>query len=359
MRYVVIMAGGSGTRLWPLSRKGEPKQLLNLVDGKSLLRLAYERVAGVVPDANILVCAGAAYTDVVAEQLPELPSENLLGEPVGRDSLNAVAWPAAVLQRRDAEAVVAVLTADQIITPVEEFRSSLEQAYRIAEADESALVTFGVVPDSPHTGYGYLKRGAAVAGFEGASQVDEFKEKPSLEVAQAYLDSGQYWWNSGMFVWRTATVLAQLEQLLPETHARCLELAEHPERLAEIYPQLAKTSVDYGVMEPVSQGKGSAHVVAVPLAIDWVDLGGFATLADQIARDEHGNAREGVTVMMDANNNLVINRGRPGTVVAVAGVSGMVVCVTEQATLVVPIEQSQKVKELVGLVAEQVSPELA
>ncbi|MEL4358688.1 MULTISPECIES: mannose-1-phosphate guanylyltransferase [unclassified Luteococcus] len=359
MRHVVIMAGGSGTRLWPLSRKGEPKQLLELIDGKSLLRLAYERVAGTVPDANILVCCGAAYTDVVARQLPELPEDNLLGEPVGRDSLNAVAWPAAVLQARDAEAVVAVLTADQIITPVAEFTRALDQAFQIAEADASALVTFGVVPDSPHTGYGYLKRGEPVAGFPQASQIVEFKEKPTLEVAEQYLASGDYWWNSGMFVWRAATVLEQLRILEPATHGGVLELAEHPDRLDQIYPELKKTSVDYAVMEPVSQGRGSGHVVAVPLEIEWYDLGGYAALAEQLAHDEHGNAREGVTVALDSSNNLLINRGRPGTVVAVAGLSGMVVCVTEQATLVVPLADSQRVKEVVALVADQVGPELA
>lgn len=359
MRHVVIMAGGSGTRLWPLSRKGEPKQLLDLVDGRSLLRLAYERVAGMVDDANILVCCGAAYTDVVARQLPELPPQNLLGEPVGRDSLNAVAWPAAVLARRDPEAVVAVLTADQIITPVEAFTAALEQAFRVAEADADALVTFGVVPDSPHTGYGYLKRGEPLAGFGDACEVAEFKEKPSQEVATRYVESGNYWWNSGMFVWQAATVLEQLRLLLPRTHRQVLELAEQPERLGEIYPQLEKTSVDYAIMEPVSQGRGSAHVVAVPLQIHWLDLGGYAALAEQFQADADGNAREGVSVTLDASNNLIINRGAPGSVVAVAGITGMVVCVTPQATLVVPLDQAQRVKELVGLVAEQVGPELA
>lgn len=359
MRHVVIMAGGSGTRLWPLSRKGEPKQLLELVDGKSLLRLAYERVAGVVDDANILVCCGAAYTDVVARQLPEIPAENLLGEPVGRDSLNAVAWPAAVLAQRDPQAVVAVLTADQIITPVDHFTQSLDEAFRIAEADATALVTFGVVPDSPHTGYGYLKRGEALAGFPRCSEVTEFKEKPSLDVAKEYVASGNYWWNSGMFVWQAATVLEQLRLLKPQTHAAVVELAAHPETLDEVYPQLEKISVDYAIMEPVSQGRGSAHVVAVPLEIEWYDLGGFAALAEQLATDENGNAREGVTVQLDSNNNLLINRGNPGTVVAVAGLSGMVVCVTPQATLVVPLDQAQRVKELVALVSQEVGPELA
>ena len=162
MRYVVIMAGGSGTRLWPLSRQGTPKQLLELFDGRSLLRLAYERVAGMIPDARILVCTSRAYVDVVARQLPELPEENLLGEPVGRDSLSAVAWSAAVLERRDPEAVVAMLSADHIITPVEGFRTTLERAFDVAETRPRALVTMGVVPTEPHTGFGYLHRDGCV-----------------------------------------------------------------------------------------------------------------------------------------------------------------------------------------------------
>ena len=159
MRYVVIMAGGSGTRLWPLSRQGTPKQLLELFDGRSLLRLAYERVAGLLPDDRILVCTSRTYVDVVARQLPELPRENLLGEPVGRDSLSAVAWSAAILEQRDPEAVVAMLSADHIITPVEGFRATLERAFSVAEARPRALVTMGVVPTEAHTGFGYVHRG--------------------------------------------------------------------------------------------------------------------------------------------------------------------------------------------------------
>lgn len=358
MRYVVIMAGGSGKRLWPLSRQGQPKQLLALVGGRSLLRLAYERVSGTVADENILICTGAQYADVVAAQLPELPAANILGEPEGRDSLNAVAWPAAVLALRDPDAVVAVLTADQVIEPIEAFRASLEDAFAVAEADASALVTFGVVPTSPHTGYGYLHRGEALEGGRG-NRVLEFREKPDRDVAEAYLASGDYWWNAGMFVWRASTLLEQIAILLPDTHASVLELAAHPERLGEIYPALMKTSVDYGVMEPVSKGRGTAHVVAVPLDITWHDVGGFASLAELLPADEVGNAREGTTVVLDSRDNLVLNHGREGTVVAVVGVQGLVVVTTPTATLVVPLDQAERVKELVGLVADEVGPELA
>jgi mannose-1-phosphate guanylyltransferase len=167
MRYVLIVAGGSGKRLWPLSRQDMPKQLLKVVGGKSLLRLAYERVAGLVPDENVLVCTGADYASTVAADLPELPAANILGEPEGRDSLNAVAWPAAILAARDPEAVVAVVTADQIMNPVDAFQSALDEAFTVAEESPDVLVTFGVVPTSAHTGYGYLQRGAALPGRPG------------------------------------------------------------------------------------------------------------------------------------------------------------------------------------------------
>ena len=360
MRYVVIMAGGSGTRLWPLSRKGEPKQLLEIIGGKSLLRLAYERVAGLVEDDKILVCTGASYIDKVAQQIPELRQENLLGEPVGRDSLNAVTWPAAVLAARDPEAVIATVTADQIIEPLSAFHASMEEAFRVAEADPGALVTFGVVPTEPHPGYGYLKRAGSLAddGFANSSYICEFKEKPNRETAQAYLDSGQYWWNSGMFVWRAQTLLEQLKILKPNTYADVTRLVHSPELLEQIYPNLEKISVDYAVMEPVSAGQGSAHVVGVALPIIWHDVGSLVTLAEQLTKDAQANSVMGQVVNLDAQGNLLINT-RPDTVLAVSGIKDTAVVMTESATLVIPLSDSQRVKDVVNVVATQINPELA
>lgn len=352
MRYVVIMAGGSGKRLWPLSRQGTPKQLLALVDGKSLLRIAFERALGVVPAEQILVCTGAAYSPAVAADLPELPAANLLGEPVGRDSLNAVAWPAAVLAKRDPDAVIAQVTADHIMHPVVAFQDALREAFAVAESDRQALVTLGVVPTGPHTGYGYLHRGEALAGFGEACRVLEFKEKPNAETAKAYVDSGAYWWNSGMFVWRADTLLDQLRLLLPETHAQVLRLAAEPQLLEEIYPRLFKTSIDYGVMEPVSRGQASGHVVAVPLPIQWHDVGGFASLAEQLAADADGNAIDGLALQIDSRNNLLINRGE-NSLVAVVGVSDMVVVRTPQITMVCPMDATERIRELVDKVAAE------
>lgn len=342
----MIMAGGSGTRLWPLSRQGEPKQLLDLFDGKSLLRLAYERVSTMIPDERIVVCTGAAYADRVQEILPELPSENLLGEPEGRDSLNAVAWSSAVLAHHDPDAVVAVLSADHIIEPVDAFQASLTEAFEVAEADSDALVTFGVVPTEPHTGYGYLHRGDDVDGFTHTSQVVEFKEKPSRELAEQYVASGRYWWNSGMFVWRATTLLEQLRQLMPDTHRQVTKLAEHPELLAEIYPTLTKISVDYAIMEPVSAGRASAHVVAVALPITWHDVGSFPTLAALMPHDEAGNAIRGSVVVRDAAANLLVNDTQG--VLAVMGVDDVAVVVTDDAILVTALGATANMKELVA-----------
>lgn len=344
MRYAVIMAGGSGTRLWPLSHQGAPKQLLPLFDGRSLLQIAWERASALVPPANLYVCTGAAYSSEVARQLPDLPAGNLLGEPVGRDSLNAAAWPAAVLDRLDPSAVMAVLTADQLIEPEDVFIDRLQQGFDLAQADPAALVTFGVVPASPQTGYGYLERGEPVDGFPGAARVVAFTEKPDAETAARYVASGRYWWNSGMFVWRAATFLDQLRLLQPATHSAVLELAAEPSRLGAIYPGLTKISIDYAIMEPVSAGRGSAHVVAVPLPVQWADVGCYASLYEALPHDALGNATAGTVAALDSGGNLVFNHSA-GTV-ALIGVSGLAVVHTADAVLVVSLDDSQKVKDL-------------
>ena len=359
MRYVVIMAGGSGTRLWPLSRQGTPKQLLRLLDGKSLLRIAFERVLSLVPAERVFVCTGAAYAEAVAADLAEVPAGNILGEPEGRDSLNAVAWPTAVIARLDPEAVIAQVTADHVIEPVEVFAEVLERAFAVAEADGEALVTLGVVPTSAHTGFGYLHRGPELPDTPGVHRVVDFREKPDLATATGYLASGEYWWNSGMFVWQAAAFLRQLALLQPATHEAVLALAEHPERLAEIFPALHKTSVDYAIMEPVSRGAGSAHVLAVALPITWRDVGGYASLAELLTTDEHGNALLGTSVRLDSSGNIIINTRGDEAITGVLGCRDLVIVTTPRVTLVAPIAEAERVKELVALVRAEAGPAFA
>jgi mannose-1-phosphate guanylyltransferase len=248
---------------------------------------------------------------------------------------------------------MAVVTADQIMHPVSAFHQALADAFALAEDHAELLVTFGVVPTSPHTGYGYLRRGAAMPGNPDACAVAEFKEKPDRATAADYLSSGEYWWNSGMFVWRARTLLDQLATLQPATYAAVTELAAAPDRLAEIYPTLHKISVDYAVMEPVSQGQGTASVVAVRLPITWHDVGGFASLSEQLPRDEAGNARHGPSVLVDARDNLVINNAEDGRLVAVVGLSDTVIVQTPQITLVCPVSEAERIKELVAEVTSR------
>ncbi len=357
MRYVAVMAGGAGTRLWPLSRQGTPKQLLPLVAGKSLLRVSFERALAAVPPERILVVTGAAYLDRVREQLPEIPEENLLGEPVGRDSLGAAAWPAAVVARRDPDAVIAQLTADHLIEPLDVFVSSLNRAFDVAEKSPAMLVTMGVVPTSPHTGYGYLHKSAPLERFPDVHRVAEFREKPDLPTAERYLVSGEYWWNSGMFVWNARTFLRQVELLVPEMAAGVEEIARDPEALPKVFPTLPKVSVDYAIMEPVSRGDSSASIVAVPLPVRWRDIGGFASLAEVLESDASGNAVEGVVVTLDSHDNLILNTAGDEHVVAASGLSGMVIVHTPTATLVTTRAGAENVKLLVGSVGTTAGPQ--
>lgn len=353
MRHVVIVAGGSGTRLWPLSRQGMPKQLLHLVGEKSLLRIAYERIAPVVGPEHVWVCTGQAYRDVVEAELPEIDPSHVLGEPVGRDSLNAMAWPTAVLARQDPEASVAVVTADQIMRPDATFRDRLGLAFDVVESEPQALVTFGVVPSTPHTGYGYLHRGDPVPGFPEVTTVQEFREKPDRATAVQYLASGEYWWNSGMFVWRAGTFMERLRELAPESHAVVTAIAEDPSRVAELFGTAPKISVDYAIMEPVSRAQGPSRVLAVALPIQWYDIGGFPSLADQLPHDEAGNAGEGPVVHLDSRDTLVINRTGDGHLVATVGLADMVVVRTPDVTLVCPKADTERIKALVAAVRDQ------
>jgi len=348
MEYVVIMAGGSGTRLWPLSRRGMPKQLLTLIEGESLLQLAFRRALTLVGADRIFVCAGRAHMDVIAEQLPQVPAQNLLAEPVGRDSLAAVSWSMAVIARRDPDAVAAVLSADHIIEPEEAFTQTLRRALSAASADPHALVTCGILPTSAHTGYGYLHVGEPVDETGRVFRVIRFAEKPTREVAQRYVDEGDWWWNSGMFCWRASAFLSQLKHFQP-VMADCVDrLAAHPELIEEIYPELTKISVDYAIMEPVSQGLSDAHVLTVGLEADWTDIGGFLALARHLGVGP-GNHAEGLVVDLDCDGSLFMNRQTDGRLLAVCGVKDLIVVEDRDVTLVCAMDEAERIKELVEL----------
>ena len=369
MQYGVIMAGGAGTRLWPLSRNTRPKQLLPVVRGKSLLRLSYERLRGLLPPERIYVCTGAAHADLILADLPEMPRDNLLGEPMGRDTANAVGFSAAVLHKRDPDAVMAITTADHVIEPIDTFQAALRTAFDVTTEQPNALVTFGIVPTHGHTGLGYIHRGEALRSKGGTSgtnagnpvgayRVQAFKEKPDKATADRYVESGRYYWNSGMFVWRCDAVLNELAAHLPDSHRGLVKIADAwdtPQRqqvLEQVYPELRKISIDYAVMEPASQ-KGGGRVVVVEMPIQWLDVGSWTSLAETLETDEHNNAtRCGACAFVDSDDNIIFSDD-PDHLVSTIGLSDMIVVHTKDTTLVCPKSESQRVKDLVAKVKEK------
>ena len=346
MRHAVIMAGGAGTRLWPLSRTRRPKQLLRLFGGKSLLQLARERLVGLFEPENVWVITSAHYLDQVAEALPDVPRANLIGEPMGRDTANAIGLAANLLARRDGDATMAVFTADHIIEPMEPFGRAIRAGLEAAERHPDALITFGVTPRSAHTGYGYVRHGEALG--PDLYGVAEFKEKPTLEVAERYLASGEYLWNSGMFVWRVAAILAELARQLPENARRLEVLAGQWEAVATTpagaaqFEQLRKISIDFGVMERAER------VLLVRMDCEWKDLGSWISIAGTGTPDEQGNvtlAPRGLVV--DGANNVVVSESEH--LVVALGVSDLVIVHSNDATLVCRADQVERIKDLAAV----------
>ena len=344
MRHCLVLAGGSGTRLWPFSTSSVPKQLVPLLQGRSLLEIAVERATQVVPAERVWLGAGEALRGAV-EAVPGLSPERLVLEPSGRDTLPAVALGCAVIAAQDPDAVVAVLTADHLIEPLPAFAAALEEAFALAEAREDVLVTFGIVPDSPATGFGYLELGEPLAG--AARVVDSFREKPDRATAERFVAEGSLW-NSGMFVWRAATLLAAVREFAPQT-GLLVDRVAAGDRAA--WDDVVKTSVDYGVMEPASTSERFT-VAALPLAARWLDVGSWPAYGDALGRDEDGNAL-GARALAVGSRDCVVASSDPDHLVALVGCEGLVVVHTPAATLVVPADQAQRVKELHALVQDR------
>jgi mannose-1-phosphate guanylyltransferase len=357
VRHALILAGGSGTRLWPWSTAALPKQLVPLLAGRSLLEIAVERATSVVPADRVWLAAGEQLRSAV-EGVAGLQPDRLVVEPSGRDTLPAVALACAVIAEHDPDAVVAVLTADHLIEPVASFAATLSGALTLAEARDDALVTFGVVPDAPATGFGYLELGAALA--DGSARVvDRFLEKPTSSVAAEMLAAGpqRYLWNSGMFVWQAATLLRAVDAFVPESAGllRALGAAYGTPAwsgLAASWSEVQKLSVDYGVMEPASTSPAFT-VAALPLSARWLDVGSWPAYGDALGRDGDGNAVGAASAVLHASRDNVVASSDPSHLVALVGCEGLVVVHTPTATLVMPAAQAQRVKELHALVADR------
>ncbi|MGQ9584173.1 MAG: mannose-1-phosphate guanylyltransferase [Anaerolineae bacterium] len=343
--YAAILAGGVGTRLWPRSRGSMPKQMLDLVTDRTMLQETVQRIVPVIPPENIYVVTGRPYAAIAQEQLPELPAENIIAEPEGRSTAPCVGLAALHIRRRDPEAVMASLHADHVIRDGEGFRRALLAAGQVAEG--GALVTLGIQPTSPNTGFGYIHRGEQVSSVGGLPvfRVKRFVEKPSLPKAEAYVASGEYYWNSGIFVWKVSTVLAEMEALLPDLYRQLVKVDEAAgtprarQVLEEVWKSVRPVSIDVGVMERATR------VCVLPLDVGWSDVGDWATLADLLPQDREGNAVvRAEHVGLDTHNTLVYGSGR---LVATLGLESMVVVDTGDVVLVCPRERSQDVRHLV------------
>jgi len=349
MRHAMIMAGGSGTRLWPMSRGTTPKQLIGLFNGKSLLEIAYDRLDGVVEPNNRWICANQQYADIVCEQL-NLSTTQMLGEPEGRDTLNAVGFTASVLHSLDPDAIFAVLTADHIIRPQEEFAKCLDVGFSLVEEDASLFVTFGITPTYPATGYGYVELGNEIS--TNAFSCERFVEKPDEQTAEQYIASGNFKWNSGMFIFHAGTFLDALVRLQPENGAGLLNIGQawgtdtQEQMVNEIYPTLPKESVDYGMMEPCSNDD-SISIVTVPMNVQWLDVGSWPSYGETLNEDEHGNKSDGNAVHLDSTNVLSVSSDSSHTI-ATIGCQDLVIVHTDDVTLVCPASEAQRVKELHG-----------
>jgi mannose-1-phosphate guanylyltransferase len=347
------MAGGKGERFWPLSTSKHPKQLLALVGDKPLIAQAVDRLDGLISPENILVITNADLTEATHAAVPMLPPENIVGEPIGRDTAAAVACGGALIAARDPQAVFAVLTADQVMGGPDVFKATLRGGMDLAEQNE-ILVTIGIRPTSPQTGFGYIESGEDFRSLESVQfkKTVRFVEKPDAETAQQYLNAGTFFWNSGMFIWSVPTLGKAFAAHCPEMKQLMDELTEYAARgeirrgLEKVYPTLGKISIDYALMEKAD------NIVMACGTFVWDDVGSWPALERHFPPDEDGNTLIGTCEQIDSRNNIIYSKDR---LTAVIGAENLVVVQAEGVTLICPKERAQDIKKMVAALKEKSS----
>ena len=343
----VIMAGGVGTRFWPLSTADMPKQFLHLFGDRSLLQMSYDRVSDLVPKDRVMVLTNRAFVPMVKDQLPEIPPENIIGEPMRRDTAAAVGLAAVLCRKRFGNPVIVTLTADHIIEPVSLFQKTMLSAVRKAARDRT-LYTFGIEPTYPATGFGYLERGDSLGDDQGIEHfvLRRFKEKPDLDTARQYVESGNFYWNSGMFVWAVDAIMEELEAHLPD-HAKALTRAAECDKTPEwndaieaAFQAIPRESIDFAVMEKAQK------VCCVASKFAWNDVGGWLALRSCLPDDQDGNCCRGRALTLDARDNVVFCEDPEETVMLV-GVKDLIVVRAREGILIAHKDRAEDVKKLV------------
>ncbi|WP_213974358.1 mannose-1-phosphate guanylyltransferase [Tepidanaerobacter acetatoxydans] len=356
--YGVIMAGGGGTRFWPLSRANTPKQFLNITGEDTMINDTIKRIKSIVPTDKIIIVTNKIQKKMLSKVIQEdIPEANVLTEPVGRNTAACIGYAAMVIKKRCGDAVMGVFPSDHYIKDADEFQRVLSAAYSIAENTEK-LVTIGINPTFPSTGYGYIKydrEQSIPAESKTAYEVVDFVEKPNLARAKEYLKSGNYLWNSGMFAWKASVILENFERFLPKLYRGLLELEpfiDTPKEktvVEEVYPALQSISIDYGIMER------SDEVVVIPGDFGWNDVGSWDSLGEVFPLDENGNITRGDFIAIDTRNSIIYSNSR---LVAAVGLENMIVVETNDALLVCPKEKAQDVKKVVEQLKEMGRNEL-
>jgi mannose-1-phosphate guanylyltransferase len=347
MLHALIMAGGSGTRFWPRSRRHRPKQLIRLFGARSLIQQTLDRVESIIPPDRVLVVTGRDQAAAVAAQLPELPPGHIVGEPCPRDTAPCVGLAAARIAAADPDATMVVLSADHRIEPPAAFCQAVTAAAEEVQADPTAFVVFGIRPTRPETGYGYIERAETVGHRHGLAidRVARFKEKPNLDTARDYLASGRFLWNAGIFVWKARAVLDALRSYQPDLADALDRLAPtfgtpaEAEALAVEFPKMPKKPIDRAVMEH------HKNVKVIESHYEWNDVGDWRSLAELLPQDDRGNVSEGRTLLIDTNRSVVISDG--DHLIATLGLDDIVVIQSGQATLVARKDQLDHLKTLV------------
>ena len=349
--YALIMAGGIGSRLWPLSRQKSPKQVLPLVGEHSMFQGAVSRLQPLFAPDDVLVVVGEDQVELLKAQQTGVPDRNFIVEPLGRGTAPAIALSAITLRKRDPDAIMAVLTADHFIGDDEAFRRVLKAAGDTAA--QNYLVTLGITPGFPATGYGYIERGPWLMNADGFAvyRVAAFREKPDLVTAKQFMVEGQHSWNSGMFVWKVDRFLDELSRTMPEFYRQLMRIdvtigtSEYASTLLEVWPQVQPQTVDYGVMEK------ARDAAVIPAEFGWNDVGTWATLLDILPGDAQGNViRHAIHVGVDTTNALIYGRDR---LVATIGLQDVIVIDTGDAILVCPKDRAQDVKKLVDRLKQE------
>ncbi len=344
--YALIMAGGGGTRLWPLSRRDRPKQVLPLTEDRTMFQVTVERLRPLFPPERIFVVTGRELAGPLNEIAPELPHENFIIEPAGRDSGPAAGLGTFSIAQRDPDAVIAVLSADHHIAHEARFLSALKCAYDFAE--KGHIVTLGIQPSFPATGFGYIQRGNLIdrCGEFSAYQSRRFTEKPDEATATAFMSSGTYSWNAGIFIWRAKQALAEFERQQPEIHSCLSRIMADPTQLDPLWANMKKISLDYAIME------GASNVVVIPVDIGWSDVGTWATLFEVLSHDENGNAMrsnfEG-HIQVDTHETLIVS----DRMVVTIGVDNIVIVDTDDVLLICHRDRAQDVREVVQRLKER------